>query len=238
MYPLPTIVRIDACPGWGPGGRSSALLPFANATLAEAGFLTATTSVRHKQSSPRNCCRPEVATTQTLSAFQSTPTASESGDTPLPDTWQPAGTQVPRAGARPLALPKLTSRRPSPSAARATSPDRAVPYRSTAPHPSLHWSAATPGRMWNNCAPQAHSLTSPPTHRRLSPSTAPLTKPANMTEHLHRALLKEGADTRLLPIPGGLRTIHTRAMRSRSGMTSRAKPRASSSTIGDCLRRA
>jgi hypothetical protein len=39
MYPLPTVVRIDGCPGWGPGGRLSALLPFANPTLAQAGFL-------------------------------------------------------------------------------------------------------------------------------------------------------------------------------------------------------
>lgn len=45
--PLPTVVRIDGCPGWGPGDRSSALLPFANPALARAGFLTLAVSVRH-----------------------------------------------------------------------------------------------------------------------------------------------------------------------------------------------
>ncbi|TDW98718.1 prolyl oligopeptidase family protein [Kribbella sp. VKM Ac-2566] len=45
--PLPTVVRIDGCPGWGPGDRSSALLPFANPTLVRAGFLTVAISVRH-----------------------------------------------------------------------------------------------------------------------------------------------------------------------------------------------
>lgn len=45
--PLPTVVRIDGCPGWGPGDRSSALLPFANPALARAGFLTLAISIRH-----------------------------------------------------------------------------------------------------------------------------------------------------------------------------------------------
>ncbi|MET9268968.1 prolyl oligopeptidase family serine peptidase [Kribbella sp. NPDC003557] len=45
--PLPVVVRIDGCPGWGPGDRSSALLPFANPALARAGFLTVAISVRH-----------------------------------------------------------------------------------------------------------------------------------------------------------------------------------------------
>ncbi|MFF0345587.1 alpha/beta hydrolase fold domain-containing protein [Kribbella sp. NPDC004875] len=47
--PLPAVVRIDGCPGWGPGDRSSALLPFANPALARAGFLTIAVSVRHSR---------------------------------------------------------------------------------------------------------------------------------------------------------------------------------------------
>ncbi|WP_405059764.1 prolyl oligopeptidase family serine peptidase [Kribbella sp. NBC_01505] len=45
--PLPTVMRIDGCPGWGPGDRQSAQLPFANRALAQAGFLTIAISVRH-----------------------------------------------------------------------------------------------------------------------------------------------------------------------------------------------
>lgn len=45
--PTPTILRIDGCPGWGPGNRASAMAPFANPALAKAGFLTVAISVRH-----------------------------------------------------------------------------------------------------------------------------------------------------------------------------------------------
>lgn len=44
--PLPTVVRIDGLPAWGRGTRSTAMLPFANPLLAEAGFLTVAPSVR------------------------------------------------------------------------------------------------------------------------------------------------------------------------------------------------
>ncbi|WP_337590393.1 prolyl oligopeptidase family serine peptidase [Kribbella sindirgiensis] len=44
--PVATVVRIDGCPGWGPGDRSAALAPFANPALARAGFLTVAISVR------------------------------------------------------------------------------------------------------------------------------------------------------------------------------------------------
>lgn len=45
--PLPTVVRIDGLPAWGQGTRSTAMLPFANPLLAEAGFLTVAPSLRH-----------------------------------------------------------------------------------------------------------------------------------------------------------------------------------------------
>ncbi|HZX05768.1 prolyl oligopeptidase family serine peptidase [Kribbella sp.] len=45
--PIPVVVRIDGCPGWGPGERSWAWLPFANPVLARAGLLTVAVSVRH-----------------------------------------------------------------------------------------------------------------------------------------------------------------------------------------------
>jgi acetyl esterase/lipase len=45
--PAPAVLRIDGCPAWGPGDRSSAMLPFVNPALARAGFLTVAISVRH-----------------------------------------------------------------------------------------------------------------------------------------------------------------------------------------------
>ncbi|TCC52618.1 alpha/beta hydrolase [Kribbella capetownensis] len=45
--PTPAVLRIDGCPAWGPGDRSSAMLPFVNPALAQAGFLTVALSVRH-----------------------------------------------------------------------------------------------------------------------------------------------------------------------------------------------
>jgi acetyl esterase/lipase len=45
--PLATVVRIDGCPGWGPGTRSTAMVPFANPLLAKAGFLTVAPTIRH-----------------------------------------------------------------------------------------------------------------------------------------------------------------------------------------------
>lgn len=46
-WPLPTVVRVDGCPGWGPGDRSAAMMPFVNPALARAGFLAVGISVRH-----------------------------------------------------------------------------------------------------------------------------------------------------------------------------------------------
>lgn len=46
--PVPAIIRIDGCPGWGPGPRSTAMVAaFANPLLAEAGFLTVAMTPRH-----------------------------------------------------------------------------------------------------------------------------------------------------------------------------------------------
>ncbi|TCC51850.1 alpha/beta hydrolase [Kribbella pittospori] len=45
--PTPAVLRIDGCPAWGPGDRSSAMLPFVNPALAQAGFVTVAISVRH-----------------------------------------------------------------------------------------------------------------------------------------------------------------------------------------------
>ncbi len=48
--PVPAIIRIDGCPAWGPGPRSTAMVaPFANPVLAEAGFLTVAMTPRHSQ---------------------------------------------------------------------------------------------------------------------------------------------------------------------------------------------
>ncbi len=47
---IPTIIRIDGCPAWGPGPRSTAMVaPFANPILAKAGFLTVAMTPRHSR---------------------------------------------------------------------------------------------------------------------------------------------------------------------------------------------
>src|SRR3954471_24869819 len=45
--PLPVVVRVDGCPGWGPGDRKAAMLPFVNPAMARGGFLAVGISVRH-----------------------------------------------------------------------------------------------------------------------------------------------------------------------------------------------
>jgi acetyl esterase/lipase len=44
--PLPVVVRVDGCPGWGPGDRRAAMLPFVGPAMARAGLLAVAISVR------------------------------------------------------------------------------------------------------------------------------------------------------------------------------------------------
>ncbi|MFD3406404.1 prolyl oligopeptidase family serine peptidase [Kribbella sp. NPDC058693] len=43
---VPVVVRVDGCPGWGPGDRRAAMLPFVNPAMARAGFVAVGISVR------------------------------------------------------------------------------------------------------------------------------------------------------------------------------------------------
>lgn len=47
--PTATVLRIDGCPGWGPGWRNAGIGPSSNPMLARAGFMTVSVSVRHSR---------------------------------------------------------------------------------------------------------------------------------------------------------------------------------------------
>ena len=210
--PLPTIVRIDGCPGWGPGDRSSAMLPFANPALARAGFLTVAISVRHSGQAifPAQLRDVQAA----LRWLRQNPVG-------LPVDPDHIGAWGHSAGGHLAALAGLTALGGSRSRSHGTSRDdvQAVvtisgPNDLARPGGAMQIDRPSPvtklvggdvsthREQLRAASPVAHVAIGAPPFLIIH-GTADETVPYEQAERLHRALLAQGADTQLLPIAGG-----------------------------------
>lgn len=199
--PLPTVVRIDGCPGWGPGDRSSALLPFANPALVRAGFLTVAISVRHTGQAifPAQLHDVQAA----LDWLHHNPLG-------LPIDPDRIGIWGQSAGGHLAALAGLTSSRCTADAVVTISgpsdllrPGGAMWIDRPSPVTALvGGDVSTHREQLRAASPIAHvSAGAPPF--LIVHGTADETVPYEQAKRLHRALLAVGAPSRLLAIHGG-----------------------------------
>jgi acetyl esterase/lipase len=210
--PLPTIVRIDGCPGWGPGDRSSAMLPFANPALARAGFLTVAISVRHSGQAIFPAQLRDVQTA--LRWLRLNPVG-------LPVDPDHIGVWGHSAGGHLAAMAGLTvlGRGGSPRHGTPRDDVQAVvtisgPSDLARPGGAMHIDRPSPVtalvggdvsthlEQLRAASPLAHVAVGAPPFLIIH-GTSDETVPYEQGERLHRALLAEGADTQLLPIAGG-----------------------------------
>lgn len=210
--PVATVVRIDGCPGWGPGDRASALLPFANPALARAGFLTVAISVRHSGQAlfPAQLHDVQAA----LSWLRLNPLG-------LPVDPDRIGIWGQSAGGHLAAMAGLADL----GAERSTYPGTAqadiqavvtisAPSDLTRPGGDMQIDRPSPVTALVGGDVSTHldqlRAASPVAHIAAGAQpfliihgTADETVPYEQAERLHQALLAEGADTTLLPIVSG-----------------------------------
>lgn len=210
--PLATVVRIDGCPGWGPGDRRSALLPFANPALARAGFLTVAISVRHSG----EACFPAQ-----LHDVQAAVRWLRLNPLGLPVDPDHIGVWGQSAGGHLAAMAGLADlgagRSLDSGAARAdvqgvviigapsdlARPGGAMQIDRPSPVTALvGGDVSTHLEQLRAASPVAHVAPGAPPFLIIH-GTSDETVPYEQAERLHRALLAEGADTTLLPIVGG-----------------------------------
>jgi acetyl esterase/lipase len=209
---LPTIVRIDGCPGWGPGDRSSALLPFANPALAQAGFLTVAISVRHSGQAVFPAQLHDVQAA--LRWLRLNPLG-------LPIDPDRIGVWGHSAGGHLAAMAGLNPRGAGRSPRHGTPRDdvQAVvtisgPSDLARPGGAMQIDRPSPvtafvgGEVSTHleqlraASPLAYVAAGAPPFLIIH-GTSDETVPYEQAERLHHALVSEGADTRLLPIAGG-----------------------------------
>lgn len=200
--PLPTVVRIDGCPGWGPGDRSSALLPFANPVLARAGFLTIAISVRHSG---------QAVFPAQLDDVQAALRWVHRNPLGLPIDPGRVGVWGQSAGGHLAALAGLHRSRRTPIHAVVTI---SGPSDFLRPGGDLRIDRSSPvtALVGGNVTTHHDQLraASPVTHVAAGAppflivhGTADETVPYEQAERLHQALLAVGASSRLLPVVGG-----------------------------------
>lgn len=215
--PLPTVVRIDGCPGWGPGHRGAGIGPFANPILAEAGFLTVSISVRHSR---------QATFPAQLHDAQAAVRWLRANPLHLPIDGDHIGIWGQSAGGHLAALVALVGDRSGEQPRTATQQSCRVQAAVTIAGPSDF--LAPGGEMINDAPSPVTELfggdvtthheqmrqASPITH--VSASAPPVliihgtedeTVPFAQAERLHDALQAAGADSQLLPIPGGYHNL-------------------------------
>ena len=216
--PLPTVVRIDGCPGWGPGHRNAGIGPFANPVLAEAGFLTVSVSVRHSrqamfpaqlhdaQAAVRwlrtNPLRLPIDGTRIgiwgqsagghLAALLALVGDNHLGDQPHPDAPPSCRVQaaVTIAGPSDFLTPggEMVNHVPSPVTE------------------LFGGDVTTHHEQMRQASPLTH-VTAPAPPFLIIHGTNDETVPYYQAKLLHQALQEAGADSRLLPIPGGYHNL-------------------------------
>jgi acetyl esterase/lipase len=208
--PTPTVVRVDGCPGWGPGDRADALLPFANPALARAGFLTIAISVRHTG---------QATFPAQLQDVQAALRWLRRNPLDLPIDPHHVGLWGQSAGGHLAALAGLTSRSTSDSRPRRTASVRAVvtisgpsdllrpggAMRIDRPSPVtalVGGDVTTHHEQLRAASPLTHVTAAAPPFLIIH-GTQDETVPYEQAERLHQALLTAGAESRLLPITGG-----------------------------------
>lgn len=204
--PLATIVRIDGCPGWGPGDRSSAMLPFANPALARAGLLTVAISVRHSG---------QAIFPAPLRDVQAALRWLRQNQVDLPVDPGRIGVWGHSAGGHLAAMAGLTALghgtpRDEVQAvvtvsgpSDLTRPGGAMQIDRPSPVTALvGGEVSTHLEQLRAASPIAHVAAGAPPFLIIH-GTRDETVPYEQAERLHRALLAAGADTQLLPIAGG-----------------------------------
>jgi len=196
---LPVVVRIDGCPGWGPGDRSNALLPFANPALARAGFLTIAISVRHTGQATFPAQLHDVQAA--LRWIRRNPLG-------LPIDPDRVGIWGQSAGGHLAALAALHSTDLRAAVTISGPADLLLPggaMRIDRPSPVtalVGGDATTHHEQLRAASPVTHVTAAAPPFLIIH-GTHDETVPYEQAERLHRALLTAGAKSRLLPITGG-----------------------------------
>ena len=197
--PLPTVLRIDGCPGWGPGDRSSAQLPFANPALARAGFMTVAISVRHSGQAVFPAQLHDVQAA--LRWLRVTPRG-------FPFDPDRVGVWGQSAGGHLAAMAGLVgdSRSAVHAVVTISGPTDllrgggAMRIDRPSPVTALVWGSQLD--QLRAASPVAHVAAGAPPFLIVH-GTRDETVPYDQAERLHRALCAEGVDSRLLPITGG-----------------------------------
>ncbi|WP_327640143.1 prolyl oligopeptidase family serine peptidase [Kribbella sp. NBC_00482] len=205
--PLPTVVRIDGCPGWGPGDRSSALLPFANPALARAGFLTVAISVRHTGQAIFPAQLHDVHAA--LDWLHRNPLG-------LPIDPDRIGIWGQSAGGHLAALAGLSTSRSRANVRAVVTisgpsdllrPGGAMRIDRPSPVTALVGGDVSTHREQLRAASPIACVSAGAPPFLIIHGTADETVPYEQAERLHRALLAVGAPSRLLAIPGGLHNL-------------------------------
>ncbi|MER7250619.1 prolyl oligopeptidase family serine peptidase [Kribbella sp. NPDC000426] len=196
--PMPVAVRVDGCPGWGPGDRRAAMLPFVGPAMARAGFLAVGISVRHSG---------QAVFPAQLEDVQAAVSWLRRNPLGLPVDGDHIGVWGQSAGGHLASMAGLSS---SQGAAVQAVVTISGPSDLTRGGGEMHIDRPSPVMALVGGETSRLSAASPVAHVRAGAppyliihGTSDETVPYEQAELLHRALLAAGTDSRLLPIPGG-----------------------------------
>lgn len=199
VRPVPVVVRIDGCPGWGPGDRRAAMLPFVNPAMARAGFLAVGISVRHSG---------QAVFPAQLQDVQAAVRWVRRNRLGLPVDAERIGVWGQSAGGHLAAMAGLNSSAGAggvQAVATISAPSDLTRHggemRIDRPSPVTALVGGDMSRL-RAASPVAHVHAGAPPYLIIH-GTSDETVPYEQAELLHRALLAAGADSRLLPIAGG-----------------------------------
>ncbi|WP_432894484.1 alpha/beta hydrolase fold domain-containing protein [Kribbella sp. CA-245084] len=196
--PVPVVVRVDGCPGWGPGDRGAAMLPFVGPAMARAGFLAVGISVRHSG---------QAVFPAQLEDVQAAVSWLRRNPLGLPVDVEHIGVWGQSAGGHLAAMAGLSSSADAGVQAVVTisGPSDLTrgggEMRIDKPSPVTALVGGDTSQLWA-ASPVAHVRTGAPPYLIIH-GTSDETVPYEQAELLHRTLLAADADSRLIPIRGG-----------------------------------
>lgn len=198
--PLPTVVRIDGCPGWMPGHRNAGIGPFANPLLAHAGFLTISVSVRHSR---------QAAFPAQLQDIDDAVEWLRINSPGLPIDRDRMGIWGQSAGGHIAALHALTQRTVKAAVVICAPTDLLTAggeMVNDAPSPITDLVGGTDREQLRRASPITYVTPAAPPFLIIH-GTRDETVPFDQAERLDQALRKAGAESRLLPIEGGYHNL-------------------------------